>query len=303
MIHGLEATPATLWAHRAADVRATLSGGDSRDCAGGGPTDPSAALHAGSVARARGLIPVATSSVPAAPRVPAPGPLPYKRPLPPFRPCTRAQHGYPVTAVAMSPSGSYVASGDASGVVRIWACDNPDQILKLETPMLGGKVLDIAWSGDGQRVVAVGEGRESFAKVIMWDSGNTVGDMPGHSKQINSVAFKPSRPFRIVTGGEDTKVPLLQTPWARTPELRRFTVPLPSTCISSALSPRVSPSHAPPPHVAPPYPLSPAGKLLFRAALQAQRHPQVARPFRQLRPLLTRRLAHRLGRCALGPAT
>ena len=51
-----------------------------------------------------------------------------------------SQHVHPVTAVSMSPSGSYIASGDASGLVRIWACDSPDQILKLETPMLGGKV-------------------------------------------------------------------------------------------------------------------------------------------------------------------
>ena len=26
------------------------------------------------------------------------------------------------------------------------ACDNPDQILKLETPVFAGKVTDIAWS-------------------------------------------------------------------------------------------------------------------------------------------------------------
>lgn len=156
-----------------------------------------------SVARALRVGPMHKRARRHRPHDPTPGPVAFE-PLHPLAP--PAQHGYPVTAVAMSPSGSFVASGDTSGVVRIWACDNPDQILKLDTPMLGGKVLDLAWSGDGQRVVAVGEGRESFAKVIMWDSGNTVGDMPGHSKKINSVAFKPSRPFRIATGGEDTRV-------------------------------------------------------------------------------------------------
>ena len=53
-----------------------------------------------------------------------------------------SEHGYKVTGVEMATSGCYVASGDASGVVRIWACDNPEQILKLETPVLGGPILD-----------------------------------------------------------------------------------------------------------------------------------------------------------------
>lgn len=37
----------------------------------------------------------------------------------------------------------------------------------------------------------------------MWDSGSTVGDFDGHSKRVLSCTFKPTRPFRIVTCGED----------------------------------------------------------------------------------------------------
>jgi len=116
------------------------------------------------------------------------------------------EHSYPVTAVDVSPSGCYVASGDESGVMRVWACDNPDQILKLETSLFGGKVLDIAWSPDNQRIVGTGAGAQLMGKVIMWDSGNSVGEITGHMKHINSVSYKQTRPFRIVTGGEDNKV-------------------------------------------------------------------------------------------------
>jgi WD40 repeat protein len=37
----------------------------------------------------------------------------------------------------------------------------------------------------------------------MWDSGNNCGDFTGHSKVILSGDFKKTRPYRIVSGGED----------------------------------------------------------------------------------------------------
>ncbi|KAI9128290.1 hypothetical protein K1719_001283 [Acacia pycnantha] len=36
-----------------------------------------------------------------------------------------------------------------------------------------------------------------------WDSGSTFGDFDGHSRQVLSCAFKPTRLFRIVSCGED----------------------------------------------------------------------------------------------------
>ncbi len=121
-------------------------------------------------------------------------------------------HSYPVTAVEMAPSGCFVASGDDKGTVLIWACDNPEQPLKLETSVFGGAVLDIAWSGDSQRLIACGDGKASMAKVIMWDSGNSVGEISGHAKKVNSCSFKSSRPFRIATGGDDNKVNFYEGP-------------------------------------------------------------------------------------------
>lgn len=45
-----------------------------------------------------------------------------------------------------------------------------------------------------------------------WDSGSTVGEFDGHSKRVLSCAFKPTRPFRIVTCGEDFLVNFYEGP-------------------------------------------------------------------------------------------
>ena len=120
-------------------------------------------------------------------------------------------HQYPVTAVAMAPSGCYMATGDSSGCLRIWACDTPDQILKGEYPMLAGAISDIDWSPDNSRIVLVGEGNPP-AKVIMWDSGNSVGEISGHVKKINTCSYKSTRPFRVCTGSDDLKVNFYEGP-------------------------------------------------------------------------------------------
>ena len=40
----------------------------------------------------------------------------------------------------------------------------------------------------------------------MWDSGNSVGEVGGgHIKKIVSCSYKPTRPFRVITGSEDLK--------------------------------------------------------------------------------------------------
>jgi len=120
-------------------------------------------------------------------------------------------HQYPVTAVAMAPSGCYMATGDSAGMLRIWACDTPEQILKGEYAMLGGGIYDLEWSDDSTRIVLVGEGQPP-AKVIMWDSGNSVGDVSGHQKKINTCSYKPTRPFRVITGSDDLKVNFYEGP-------------------------------------------------------------------------------------------
>ena len=134
------------------------------------------------------------------------------------------EHAKDVTVAKCSPSGMYVASGDAGGVIKIWALDNPEHPVKYEGQCLAGPICDIAWSPDSQRVCAVGDGRDCMGRVFMWDSGSTVGEIGGHSKKILSCDFKQSRPFQILTAAEDFQVPLpgpcpqtLSTPTHSTP--------------------------------------------------------------------------------------
>lgn len=57
-----------------------------------------------------------------------------------------------------------------------------------------------------------GEGRERFGHVFMADTGTSVGEIAGQSKPINSIDFRPARPFRVVTASEDTSVGFFQGP-------------------------------------------------------------------------------------------
>ena len=45
-----------------------------------------------------------------------------------------------------------------------------------------------------------------YGHVFLWDSGSSVGEIIGHSKSINAIDYRPVRPFRVVTAGEDKLV-------------------------------------------------------------------------------------------------
>ena len=116
------------------------------------------------------------------------------------------QHVANATCAAVSPSGYYCASGDESGKLRIWDTTQEEHILANEFPVLSGKIHDIAWSGDSERIVIVGDGRERYGAAILAKTGSSVGSIVGHSKTILSCDFKPNRPFRVATASEDFSI-------------------------------------------------------------------------------------------------
>ncbi|GER38618.1 WD-repeat protein [Striga asiatica] len=122
------------------------------------------------------------------------------------------EHAYPATVARYSPNGEWIASADVSGTVRIWG-SRSEFVLKKEFRVLSGRIDDLQWSPDGQRIVASGDGKgKSFVRAFMWDSGTNVGEFDGHSRRVLSCAFKPTRPFRIVTCGEDFLVNFYEGP-------------------------------------------------------------------------------------------
>ncbi|EHA55690.1 WD repeat-containing protein 2 [Pyricularia oryzae 70-15] len=111
-------------------------------------------------------------------------------------------HTAATTVARFSPSGFYIASGDVSGQVRVW--DAVEAVnTKGEYHIISGRINDVAWDGDSQRIIAVGDGRERFGHCITADSGNSVGEISGHSKVINAVAMRQQRPLRAATVSDD----------------------------------------------------------------------------------------------------
>lgn len=111
-------------------------------------------------------------------------------------------HTAATTVARFSPSGFYIASGDVSGKVRVW--DAVEAVnTKGEYAIISGRINDVAWDGDSQRIIAVGDGRERFGHCITADSGNSVGEVSGHSKVANAVALRQQRPLRAATVSDD----------------------------------------------------------------------------------------------------
>lgn len=87
-------------------------------------------------------------------------------------------------------------------MVRVWDCVG-EGITKGEYSIVNGRINDLAWDGDSQRIIAVGDGKQRYGHCITWDSGNTVGEIYGHTQQINTVSIRQQRPLRAAAGGDD----------------------------------------------------------------------------------------------------
>lgn len=113
-------------------------------------------------------------------------------------------HVQAATVATVSPSGYYVASADVTGQVRVFDLVGEEHVTKLETRALTGRVNDLCWDGESKRLIAVGDGKERFGHGFTSDSGNSTGEVGGHSKPVNAVAIRHQRPFRAVTAGDDS---------------------------------------------------------------------------------------------------
>ncbi|KAI1731924.1 actin-interacting protein 1 [Ditylenchus destructor] len=122
------------------------------------------------------------------------------------------EHSTLTTVAKYAPSGFYIASGDQSGKVRIWDTTQSTHILKAEYPVISGPIRDIAWSDDSKRIAVVGEGRERFGHVFLFDTGTSNGNLSGQSRAMTSIDFRNARPYRLVSASEDNTVAIFEGP-------------------------------------------------------------------------------------------
>ncbi len=122
---------------------------------------------------------------------------------------TFKQHKAPVLAVAFSPDGRRVASGDGGGEVFVWEADTGKVIAsrKLPTEVVQGRqihggVRGLAFAPDGTRLALALD----QSAVRVWDLS---GDkdallLKGHGASVNGVAFRPDGKRLVSAGGDGT---------------------------------------------------------------------------------------------------
>lgn len=86
--------------------------------------------------------------------------------------------------------------------MRVWSWTSESASLKNEAMVLGGRVEDLDWDGEGKRILVVGGGSVT-ARVIMWDTGSQLGTLMKHDKTALTGAMKPVRPYAAAYGGAD----------------------------------------------------------------------------------------------------
>lgn len=125
------------------------------------------------------------------------------------------QHTSTVTCARYAPNGELVASGDDSGMIRLWVPATALQ--KTCFDIFPGPVYDIAFSSDGKYIVAAGECRGAFIKLAKVPSGASAGVGKGHTKR--AIACDMSSKW-LASGCEDMSAGLFKGP-----PIREFDTP------------------------------------------------------------------------------
>jgi eukaryotic-like serine/threonine-protein kinase len=114
-------------------------------------------------------------------------------------------HSKPVSAVAWSPDGKYIASGGQDSTVRVWNAMTGKP--RLTYTGHSNEVWAVAWSPDG-KYIAFGS---NDGTVQVWDAttGNTRLTYAGHSMKVNTVAWSPDGKY-IASGSDDQTVQVWQ---------------------------------------------------------------------------------------------
>jgi WD40 repeat protein len=126
-------------------------------------------------------------------------------------------HPSPLWAVAFSPDGVHIATGDEDGVVRIWSLEKPGVV---ELNGHEGVIRGLAFGRDGRTLVSASE--DESARI--WDTKRhrSLAEFRGHDGLVLGAAFADDGKT-VVTGGDDGTIRF----WAVAPDPVRAELPAP----------------------------------------------------------------------------
>ena len=111
-------------------------------------------------------------------------------------------HDTPVLALAPSPDGALLASGDKGGGIKVWRVATGVLLLRLDAAHAAG-VTALAFSPDGSRLLSAGY--DGAARVHGLKSGRQLSELRGHTSYVLAAAYTPDG-ASIVTGSADGTV-------------------------------------------------------------------------------------------------
>jgi WD40 repeat protein len=109
------------------------------------------------------------------------------------------EHTAACTAARFTAGGDHVASGDASGCVRVWNVATKKCVAQV--PALSGAVNDVFVDRDLKTLYVCGEGRGRLAGAFEAENGNALGNLTGLTRPGNALDVSGDG-LRVATGDD-----------------------------------------------------------------------------------------------------